>query len=73
MARSRRKRYRDMLRLAYWVERRLMLNEAFWDRRAAELIAVKDYPSLNVFRGEVLFDRRGYVNPSLLRKGWGKT
>jgi len=50
-----------------------MLNEAFWDRRAAELIAVRDYPSLNVFRGEVLFDRRGYVNPSLLRKGWGKT
>jgi len=60
-----------MLRLALWVERRLMFSESFWDRRLAELIAVRDYPSLNIFRGEVILDRRGYVNPSLLRKGRG--
>jgi len=48
-----------------------MFSESFWDRRLAELIAVRDYPSLNIFRGEVILDRRGYVNPSLLRKGRG--
>jgi len=56
------------LRLARWLEHRRLLNEAYWDRQRAELVAVHDYPFYNVARGEVLFDRRGYVNPSLEEK-----
>ena len=68
MARSRRKRLKDLLRLAWWLERRRLLREAFWDKHRAELVAVHDYPFYGVMRGEVLFDRRGYVNPSLERQ-----
>lgn len=45
-----------------------MLAESFWDSQAAELVALRVYPLHNVDRGEVLFDQRGYVNPSL--SGW---
>jgi len=68
MTRSRRKRRKDLLRLARWLERRRLLRESFWDRHRAELVAVHDYPFYGITKGEVLFDRRGYVNPSLERQ-----
>jgi hypothetical protein len=47
------------------MERKQMLDEGFWDREKAELVALGIYPLHNVGRGEVLFDQRGYVNPAL--------
>jgi len=43
----------------------MLLAESYWDPERCELVALRDYPLLRISRGEVLFDRRGYVNPSL--------
>ena len=67
MARARSKRRKDLIRLAIRLERRRLLREGLWDREKAELIAMHDYPFCDVIRGEVVFDNRGYVNPSLGR------
>jgi hypothetical protein len=42
-----------------------MLHESFWDPEAAELIALDHFFLHDVAPGEVLFDQRGYVTPSL--------
>ena len=68
MARARSKRRRDLVRLALRLERRRLIRESYWDREKAELIAVHDYPFCDVNQGEVLFDKRGYINPSLGRR-----
>lgn len=57
------RRYR--LRRLHRMERRRMFSEGFWDKCKAELISLDIYPIYNVDRGEILFDHRGYVNPSL--------
>ena len=67
LVRSRRRRWRDFLRKVWWLERKRLLREAFWDRQRAELVAVDDYPLYGISKGEVLFDQKGYVNPSLMR------
>ena len=41
-----------------------VFKEAFLDREKAEFIALNDYPSLNIFRGEVLCNPT-YLHPSL--------
>jgi hypothetical protein len=63
--RARSKRVKDLLRFAKWLERRRLLDEAYWDRERCELVAIEDHPFLGVGKGEVLFDTRGYVNPAL--------
>jgi len=63
--RARSKRVKDLLRFAMWLERRRLLDEAYWDRERCELVALADHPFLGVGKGEVLFDTRGYVNPVL--------
>ena len=69
MGRAKSKREKDLRRRVYWLmrrmERRRMLEEGYWDREKAELVALGIYPLYNVGRGEVLFDQRGYVNPAL--------
>lgn len=69
MGRARSKRKKDLTRYTFRLlrrmERKRMLHDGFWDRRKAELVALGIYPLNNVGRGEVLFDNRGYVNPSL--------
>jgi len=44
-----------------------MFIEAFMDGERGEVVAVGDYPLIEVGMGEVLFDVRGYVSPSLRR------
>jgi len=63
--RARSKRVKDLLRFAKWLERRRLLDEAYWDRERCELVAIEHHPFLGVGKGEVLFDARGYVNPAL--------
>jgi hypothetical protein len=57
------------MRFKLWLlrrrERRRMLHESFWDPEAAELIALDHFFLHDVAPGEVLFDQRGYVTPSL--------
>ena len=69
MGRARSKRLKDLerfrLRLIKRIERRHMFDAAFWDRERGETVALGSYPFLNVGRGEILFDKRGYLNPSL--------
>ena len=69
LGRAKSKREKDLRRRVYWLmrrmERRRMLDEGFWDRDKAELVALGIYPFHNVDQGEVLFDQRGYVNPAL--------
>ena len=66
-ARSKQKKdfERLQIRLIKRIERRRMFDAAFWDRERAETVALGSYPFLNVGKGEVLFDKRGYLNPSL--------
>jgi len=67
--RARSKRLKDKRRFEFWLmrklQRRMLLAESYWDPERCELVALRDYPLLRISRGEVLFDRRGYVNPSL--------
>ena len=69
MTRSRRKHRRDRKRLRRYLLRKLewrrMLDCAFWDRERGEKVVLGSYPFFNVAHGEVLFDRKGYLNPSL--------
>ena len=67
MVRARSKRRRDLIRLAMRLERRRLIRESLWDREKAELIAIHDHPFWNIIRGEIIFDKHGYVNPSLGR------
>jgi len=72
LARSKRKRVKDLKRFQLWklrrMERQRLLAESWWDPDRAELVALRNYPMHGISRGEVLFDRRGYVNPSLERR-----
>jgi len=72
LARSKRKRVKDLKRFQLWklrrMERQRLLAESWWDPDRAELVALRSYPMHGIGRGEVLFDRRGYVNPSLERR-----
>lgn len=69
LGKSKRKKHRDRMRYLLWKlkrqERSRMLHESFWDKRACELVAVDNYFLHDVGPGEVLFDRRGFVTPSL--------
>ena len=69
MARARSKRRKDWLRYRAWLQRRRMISlavrESWWDPERAELVALRSYPIVNVERGEVLFDKRGYASPSI--------
>lgn len=64
-------RQRDKDRRAFFllrkIERRRLFDEAFWDGEHAETISLGSYPFLQIVKGEVLFDKRGYLNPSLER------
>jgi hypothetical protein len=65
MARCRSKRLKDLLRYAKILERKRLFREAYWDKNRCELIAQQDYPLHNISKGEVLFIKNRYVNPSL--------
>ena len=56
---------REEFRVLRRIERRRMLDCAFWDKCRGETVSMGSYPFLNVGKGEVLFDKRGYLNPSL--------
>jgi hypothetical protein len=62
LGRAKSKREKDLRRRVFWLmrrmERRRMLDEGFWDREKAELVALGIFPFHNVGRGEVLFDQR---------------
>lgn len=45
--------------------RRLVLREAYWDRERGESVSVREMKSIGVVRGEVLYDVRGFVSPSI--------
>jgi len=47
------------------LERQRMLAEAYWDKHKAELVALASYSLHSAERGDVLFDVKGYVHPSL--------
>jgi len=72
MGRARSKRRKDWLRYRAWLKRRRMISlavrESLWDRERAELVSLRGYPAVNIARGEVLFDKRGYVSPSIEKK-----
>ena len=69
LARARSKKLKDLRRFQLWklrkLERQRLLAESWWDPDRAELVALHCYPMHGVSRGEILFDRRGYVNPAL--------
>jgi len=43
----------------------LAVRTAYWDRERKEAIALEDLEVIKVVRGEVLYDRRGFLSPSL--------
>ena len=45
--------------------RRVVLRDAYWDRERGESVATRDVKVVGVLRGEVLYDVRGYVSPSV--------
>ncbi len=45
--------------------RRMVLREAYWDRVRGESVSVREMRPLGVARGEVLYDVRGFVSPSI--------
>jgi transposase-like protein len=42
-----------------------IFEEAIYDRYNGEVIAIRDYPQVNIIRGEVLFTSGGFVAPSI--------
>jgi hypothetical protein len=44
----------------------MALEKAYWDKDAGELVSFEDYPDIEVVRGEVFLDKRGYISPSIL-------
>lgn len=45
--------------------RRQVLREAYWDREKGECVSVREMKPIGVVRGEVLYDARGFVSPSI--------
>jgi len=45
--------------------RRQVLREAYWDRERGECVSLREMPPIRVVRGEVLYDVRGFVSPSI--------
>jgi hypothetical protein len=68
--RSKHKRVRDSTRYLNWLLRKaqlkMALEKAYWDKDAGELVSFEDYPDIEVVRGEVFLDKRGYISPSIL-------
>jgi hypothetical protein len=50
---------------AKFLARKTVLAEAFWDHRLKESVALTCGGILQVERGDVLYDSKGYVHPSL--------
>ena len=69
MAKSRRNISRDNARARLFhlrkLERRRILEESLWDREKAELVSLNPYYFHEVDPGDVLFDQRGHVHPSM--------
>ncbi len=48
--------------------KKLAKAEAYWDRERHESVALKKIDILGIIRGEVLYDSRGYISPSIEEK-----
>lgn len=54
-------------------ELKRLRDEAYYDRERAETISLHDYPTIDIRRGEVCHDARGYLHPNLdTDRGWRK-
>jgi len=42
-----------------------VLRKAYWDKRLGECISMIDARTLKIIKGEVLYDSRSYISPSL--------
>jgi hypothetical protein len=49
--------------------RKTVLRGAYWDKRQGECISMMDAEILGIIRGEVLYDSRGHLSPSLHEDG----
>lgn len=47
--------------------RRMVLREAYWDRERGECVSRREMRPIDVERGEVLYDVRGFISPSISR------
>lgn len=45
--------------------RRLVLREAYWDRKRGEAVSLREVKTIGVVGGEVLYDVRGVISPSV--------
>lgn len=50
---------------ARFLARQTVLAEAYWDRQVKESVAVRTGGIVQVDRGDVLYDSRGYTHPAL--------
>jgi len=69
LGKSKRNRRRDSTRYLIWkckrYERRRLLHDSYWDPDLAELVAIDNFYLHDIHPGEVVFDQRGFVTPSL--------